>query len=136
MKGEAWKNTKQMAIDLNNGGISVCFLPEYKDKISADAIIRHKDNEVWKLTDFKCSKSMKSNTIQLDISHAFEQADCCVIKMLKTDKGILCGALDYFARNGGVIKDVIVINEYGKSKFLSVSDIINRKYNKKLKGFL
>ncbi len=136
MKGETWKNTKQMAIDLNNGGISVCFLPEYKDKISADAIIRHKDNEVWKLTDFKCSKSMKSNTIQLDISHAFEQADCCVIKVLKADKGILCGALDYFARNGGVIKDVIVINEYGKSKFLSVSDIINRKYNKKLKGFL
>lgn len=58
MKGETWKNTKQMAIELNNKGISVCFLPEYQSATSADAIVQYKDS--WRIADFKCSHSLKT----------------------------------------------------------------------------
>ncbi len=134
MKGETWKNTKQMAIDLNDRGISVCFLPEYQDKISADAIVKVSGS--WKLADFKFSRSVKSNTIATDLAHAFEQADSCVIKVQKADKGILCDALDYLVRNARTNKDLLVINKYGKIKTIRASDVINCRHENILRGFL
>ena len=133
MKGETWKNTKQIAIDLNNRGMSVCFLPEYKDKISADAIVKVAGS--WRLADFKCSQSVKSNTIATDIEHAFEQADSCVIKVLKADKGIICDMLSYFERNEIKTGNLIFVNKYGKHLIIKPSDIAKGKYRYSLKGF-
>ena len=134
MKGETWKDTKQMAIDLNNGGISVCFLPEYDDTVSADAIA--KVGGIWKIADFKHSKSQKSNTIEININHAFEQAECCIIKVLKADRGTLCDALDYLVRNNCRVKEMVIINKYGKIKPLKAKDITDGRYHKILRGFL
>jgi hypothetical protein len=133
MKGETWKNTRQTAVDLNNSGISVCFLPEYKDKISADAIVKVADS--WRLADFKCSLSVKSNTIAPDIAHAFEQAEHCVIKITKADKGIICEALDYLRRNNKRTGSFTFVNKYGKCKNITKSDFEQKKFWKLLKGF-
>ncbi len=133
MKGETWKNTKQMALDLNDKGISVCFLPEHKDKISADAIV--KIGDTWKLADFKCSKSQKVNTIAPDVIHAFEQAECCVLKVLKADKGVICDVIDYLVRSNIQIRDFVFINKLGKNKIITKSDVERGKYMNMLKGF-
>ena len=133
IKGETWKNTKEAAFNLNERGISVCFLPEYKDKISADAIV--KVSESWRLADFKCTKSVKSNTIATDILHAFEQADCCILKVLKADKGIICNTLAYFERNSIKTGNIIIINRYGDNKIIRAEDIARGKYRFMLKGF-
>lgn len=133
MKGETWKNTKQIAVDLNNQGMSVCFLPEYKDKISADAIVKVAGS--WRLTDFKCSKSVKSNTIATDIEHAFEQAEHCVIKITNADKGIICEALDYLRRNNIQTGGFTFVNKYGKCKNITKSDLEQKRFWKQLKGF-
>lgn len=133
MKGETWKNTKQMAFDLNNKGVSVCFLPEHKDKISADAIVKLGDT--WKIADFKCSKSQKVNTIAPDVVHAFEQAECCVLKVLEADKGAICDVIDYLVRNKIQIRDFVFINKLGKNKIITKSDVERGKYINMLKGF-
>ena len=133
MKGETWKNTKRIAIDLNNRGMSVCFLPEYKDKISADAIVKVADS--WRLADFKCSQSVKSNTIATDIEHAFEQAEHCVIKMINADKGIICEALDYLRRNNIQTGGFTIVNRYGKCKNITKEEVKRGKYKGLLKGF-
>ena len=133
MKGETWKNTKQMAFDLNEKGVSVCFLPEHKDKISADAIVKLGDT--WKIADFKCSKSQKVNTIAPDVVHAFEQAECCVLKVLEADKGAICDVIDYLVRNKIQIRDFVFINKLGKNKIITKSDVERGKYINMLKGF-
>ena len=133
MKGETWENTKQIAIDLNDGGVSVCFLSERKDETSADAIINIAGS--WRLADFKCSQSVKSNTIATDIEHAFEQADSCVIKVLKADKGIICDTLSYFERNKIKTGNLIFVNKYGKYLIVKPSDVANGKFRYSLKGF-
>jgi hypothetical protein len=133
MKGETWKNTKQIAIDLNNRGMSVCFLPEYKDKISADAIVKVAGS--WRLADFKCSQSVKSNTIAPDIAHAFEQAEHCIIKITKADKDVICEALDYLRRNNIQTGGFTLVNRYGKCKNITKEEIKRGKYKGLLKGF-
>lgn len=134
MKGETWKNTKQMAADLNNGGISVCFLPERNDVVSADALIGVA-SEWWKLADFKCSQSIKPNTIALYLTHAFEQSECCVIKTTAADKGVVCDALDYLKRNNAEMGDIIFVNKSGKHKTITRTDIKYGRHQRLLKGF-
>ncbi len=133
MKGNAWKNTKQMAIDLNNGGISVCFLPEYEDKISADAIVKVEGS--WRLADFKCSQSVKSNTIATDVKHAFEQAEICILKVTNADKGIICDVLDYLKRKNIKMNGFTFVNKFGKCKNITKEEIKREKYRGLLKGF-
>ena len=133
-KTSSWKGTKQMAIDLNNYGSSVSFLPEYKEISSADAIIQFKGK--WKIADFKYSDTANHNTIAEDLIHGFEQADTIVLKMMKGDAGTFRRIIEQMQRKECHIGNICLINKYGKIKFLDSIELKNKKYQNIIRGFL
>ena len=70
------------------------------------------------------------------MKHGFEQAKTIVLKLTKTDVGMLSKALDYLLRNEILYGDIVLINKYGKTTTITRRDIKNKSYIKKLKGFL
>lgn len=137
-KGEnlSWLNTKAMAKDINKAGEDVCFLPEYKDKPSADAIVRI--NNKWAIADFKHSASTNWNTLAVDLEKGFEQAGNVVLKLENADTGVFLKAMDYLIRNepkeGYRIGDMKVINRLGKPIDITRAEFKKGQYKKKIRG--
>lgn len=132
-----WNATKDMAFRLNELGIDVTFLPEHegsKGLKSADALIRI--GEKYFLADFKFAVTHKWNTLQSDLADGFTQAGTVILKLTEMDRGQFQETIDYMVRNNLNIGDLIMLNEYNKSKFVSKQDILSGRYQKKIKGFL
>ena len=133
-KSKHWEQTKQMAYDLNKNGIDVVFLPEYDSDTSADSVIRI--GKVCRIADFKYASTTNSNTLATELKHGFEQANTIVLKLDQMDGGQFRDCIDYLNRNGIKTGDILLINKYGKNKYLSYPELRNNKYQKLIKGFL
>ena len=133
-KTDSWEETKQMAIDINNNGESVIFLPEFKDATSADALVLFGGKPV--VADFKYSGGTNWNTLQKDLEHGFEQARTIVLKLSKMDTGQFQNTIDYLVRNVKPIGNIKLLNEYGKMLEITSKELRYGAYKKKIKGFL
>ena len=135
---EFWEQTKKMAFALNNNEIDVCFLPEIGDNQKnikrADAIVKLKNK--WVIADFKYFVSTNDNTLSKDLERGFSQAKLIVLQLVNADLGILRDAIEYLKRNKKRIDDIIVINEYYKTRLVPRANLLNNKYLNQLKGFL
>lgn len=131
---ETWQGIKQMAKDINASGENVIFLPELKNGTSADALILFRGKPV--VADFKYCVTTNSNTLAGDLAEGYRQAKTIVLKLENMDCGQLCESIDYLNRNGIERGNLLLINKYGKLKYLSLSEIISNKYQKLVKGFL
>lgn len=129
-----WKETKQMAINLNDNGINVAFLPEYPEKTSADAITIFKSKLV--ISDFKYSSTTNWNTLSVDLIKGFSQSETIVLKLSKMDLGQFRQVIEYMKRNNSKIGNIQLINRYGKVKDIDRKEFESGKYIKKLRGFL
>ncbi len=133
-KSKSWKETKQMALFVNRYGSPVCFLPEYENSISADAIIRFKGN--WVLADFKCASTANYNTIAEDVIHGYKQAGTVVLQIKNGNTETFKQIVDQVLRKSGGIGNVVLINKYGKVREIDRKLLINSKYLSKIRGFL
>lgn len=129
-----WKDTKQMAYDLNKKNIDVVFLPELNGTTSADALI--KIGKTYRISDFKYAITTKSNTLSKDLENGFKQANLIVLKLKNMDSGQLRDTFDYLIRNDIRFGDIILQNKYGDTLQLTERDIRRGLYRKKIKGFL
>ena len=134
-RSPVWAETKQMARDLNESGISVSFLPEMEDISCADSIVKIGKKE-WRLADFKYSTSTNYNTIAEDIVKGVKQADSIALKLVNADLGSFSEVVKQLKRKKSVPKTMIVINKYGKTRIIERRELLNGKYKKHLKGFL
>lgn len=134
-RSPVWAETKQMARDLNQSGISVSFLPEMDDVSCADTIVKIGKKE-WRLADFKYSTSTNYNTIAEDIIKGVKQADSIALKLVNADLGSFSDVVKQLKRKDSVPKTMIVINKYGKTRIIERRELLNGKYKKHLKGFL
>lgn len=138
-KTSTWRQTKQMAFELNKNGYDVAFIPESDSEKGADAIIKLSHNE-YKLAEFKYSKTKLVNTLQKDLIGAFGQATTIVLKTTNMDAGLLSEALAYLGKNeqnkGFRFGEIYFLNKYGGILHLDRSNIRRNNYKKKLKGFL
>lgn len=132
-KASTWAKTMQMANNLNDFKIPVCFLPESNTISSADAIIRY--NKRWRICDFKYCISTNSNTISGELIKGFKQADTIVLKLENANLGVLRDAIEQVKRKK-YYGDLLVINKRGKTQYISVKEIQSGKYLTKLRGFL
>lgn len=71
-KTSTWEQTKQMAYELNEVGISVVFLPELDDVVCSDSLI--KMGKIYRLADFKYCVTTNANTLAKELEHGFMQA--------------------------------------------------------------
>lgn len=133
LESPSWRKTLKMAEHMNNSGRSVCFLPEYKGKTSADAIVEFQGR--WTIADFKVSSRNNYNTIAEDVITGFKQAGTVVLQINDGDAGTFREMVKQFGRKN-CFGNVILMNEYGKIRELSTSDIRTGKYKKIIKGFL
>ena len=133
-KTTTWKQTKQMAIELNSQGYDVAFLPELTFETSADSLIKKGNN--YRIADFKYCATTKTNTLAKDLEHGFKQAKTIVLKLETMDSGAFHEALEYTLRNKIPYGDIILMNKYGKIRIISHKDIRNMNYVRKIKGFL
>ena len=134
-RSPVWAETKQMARDLNESGISVSFLPEMEDISCADSIVKIGKKE-WRLADFKYSTSTNYNTIAEDIVKGVKQADSIALKLVNADLGSFSEVVKQLKRKKSVPKTMIVINKYGKTRIIERRELLSGKYKKHLKGFL
>lgn len=133
-KTSTWRQTKQMAFDLNKNGYDVAFIPEIDEVICADSLIRH--GMVYKLADFKYCVTTKANTLAKELEHGFKQANTLVFKPVFADIGLFNGAIDYLLRNKIPYGNIVLMNKYGKARVITHKDIKNGSYVRKTKGFL
>lgn len=133
-KTNTWKQTKQMACDLNNAGYDVAFIPEVDNEICSDSLIRI--NKVYKLADFKYCVTTNSNTLAKELEHGFKQANTIVIKPENIDAGLFRETIDYLLRNKIPYGNILLINKYGKVRAFTHKDIKSGEYMRKTKGFL
>ena len=134
-RSPVWAETKKMAQDLNNSGMSVSFLPEMDDVSCADAIVKIGKKD-WRLADFKYSTSTNYNTIAEDIIKGVNQADAIALKLENADLGSFSEVVKQLKRKDSVPRTIIVINKYGKTKTIERRALLNGRYKKHLKGFL
>ena len=132
-KDKFWKQTLDMAKELNRLGKDVIFLPEYNDITSADALILFK--EIPTIVDFKYSETTKWNSLQFALKEGFEQATTLVLKLEEMDAGQFKDTINYMKRNNMFIGNILLMNQYGKGLELSYKDIKSKKYELKIKGF-
>lgn len=134
-KGEnpSWINTKSMARDINKKGEDVCFLPEYPDKTSADAIVRI--NKKWSLADFKHSTTTKVGTLKKDLIDGFEQAESVVLKLTNANRSVFEESIEEIKRKGYRIGDMKLINKHGDVLDVSWKEFKLGIYKKKIRGF-
>ncbi|WP_296928918.1 hypothetical protein [Porphyromonas sp.] len=134
-KSKYWRETKGMAKDLNESGISVSFLPEMDDVSCADAIVKIGKNE-WRLADFKYSTTTNHNTIAEELIKGVSQAETIALKLENADLGTFRKVVEQLKRKNSIPRKLIVINRYGKTKMLEQRELRSGKYKKLLKGFL
>lgn len=138
-KTSTWKQTQQMAFDLNNNGFDVAFIPESDSERGADAVIKTSQNE-YKIVEFKCSTTKLANTLQKDLIDGFGQATTIVLKTNNMDAGLLSEVLAYLGRNeqnkGFRFGEIYFLNKYGEILLINRSNVRRNNYKKKLKGFL
>ena len=138
-KTSTWKQTKQMAFDLNKAGYDVAFIPESDSEKGADAIIKLSHND-YKIVDFKYSTTKLANTLQKDLIGGFSQANTIVLRTTNMDAGLLSEVLAYLGRNernkGFRFGEIYFLNKYGGILHIDRSNIRRNNYKKKLKGFL
>jgi SPP1 gp7 family putative phage head morphogenesis protein len=133
-RSPVWAETKQMARDLNQSGISVSFLPEMDETSCSDALLKiGKKN--WHLADFKYSATTNSNTLAKQLMGGFEQANYVVLKMEKGDLGTIRDAVEECKRKG-TIGSIILINKNGNVYELTRRSLMSGRYRKILKGEL
>ena len=128
-----WKQTKQMACELNRHGYDVAFLPELEEGTCADSLI--KNGKVFKLADFKYCITKKSNTLASELEHGFKQAGVIILKLKKYDSGLFKKTLDYLLRNNIPYGNILLINKYGEKLELLKKDIRTGIYKRKIRGF-
>lgn len=133
-KTETWEQTKQMALELNEAGFDVAFIPELVDGTCADGLI--KNNKIFKIVDFKYCITKKTNTLVMNLERGFEQADIIVLKLTDMDAGTFKKAIDYLHRNNIPLGEILLINRYGKVLDLLKKDFKTGVYKKKVKGHL
>ena len=134
IKDRYWKQTSQMAFDLNKAKRDVIFLPEYESATSADALVLF--NGKPRIADFKYCKSTKWNTLQLNLSEGFNQAGLIVLKLDRMDAGQFRETIEYMKRNHLPLGDIILINRHGKVMELHHKSLMSNNYRNKIKGFL
>lgn len=138
-KTSTWKQTKQMAFELNKNGYDVAFISESDSERGADAVIKTSQND-YKIVDFKCSTTKLANTLQKDLIDGFGQANTIVLKTNNMDAGLLSEVLAYLGRNeqnkGFRFGEIYFLNQYGEILRIDRSNIRRNNYKKKLKGFL
>lgn len=138
-KTSTWRQTKQMAFELNKNGYDVAFIPESDTERGADAVIKTTQNE-YKIVEFKCSMTKLPNTLQKDLIDGFDQANTIVLKTNNMDTGLLSEVLAYLGRNeqnkGFRFGEIYFLNQYGEILRIDRSNIRRNNYKKKLKGFL
>lgn len=137
-KTNTWKQTKQMAFELNKSGYDVAFIPESDSERGADAIIKVSQNE-YKIVEFKYSTTKLANTLQKVLIDGFGQATTIVLKTNGMDAGLLSEVLAYLGRNeqnkGFRFGEIYLLNKYGGILHIDRSNIRRNNYKKKLKGF-
>lgn len=133
-KTNTWKQTKQMAADLNKLGFDVAFIPEIDDKTCADSLIRV--GKSYKISDFKYCVTSNANTLAKELEHGFKQANTIVLKIEHIDSGAFKKAIDYLLRNEIPYGNILAMNKYGKVRIITHKDIKRETYIRKTKGFL
>lgn len=128
-----WNKTQAMAKALNKADKDVIFLPEYKDKPSADALIEFKGK--YTIADFKYFTTTKPSNIANELRKTFKNSPTIVMKFDKIDTGILKASIEELKRKES-LGNMIIINKYGKVVEISKSDIEIGKHRILLKGFL
>ncbi|WP_394265670.1 hypothetical protein [Bergeyella zoohelcum] len=128
-----WDKTQTMAKFLNKADKDVIFLPEYKDRPSADALLVFKGK--YTIADFKYFTTTKANTIALELTRTYGNIPTIVMQFEKADLGMFKSAIEYIKRNENPLGDVIIMNKYGKILEIEYKEFINNKYEKMLKGF-
>ncbi|MCC8118591.1 MAG: hypothetical protein LIP09_07585 [Bacteroidales bacterium] len=130
-----WEQAKDMARHIvKNQKNKVAFLPESDSVTNADAIVLVDGK--WRIADFKYCISTKANTIQIDLSKAFEQGDMAVIQLAKADSSKLIEAINYIKRNDLPLGEILVLNKMGDYIHITKRDLRYNRHNKKIRGFL
>ena len=133
-KTSTWKQTKQMAFELNKVGYNVAFIPEIDDETCADSLIM--TGKIFRLADFKYCVTTSSNTLAKELEHGFKQANTVILKPEYIDSGLFNEAIDYLLRNGIPYRNIVLMNKYGKVRIITHKDIRKEVYVRKTKGFL
>lgn len=133
-KTSTWEQTKQMACELNEAGVSVVFLPELDDVVCSDSLI--KMGKIFRLADFKYCVTTNANTLAKELEHGFMQAGTIILKLVNMDAGLLKYAIDYLLRNEIPYGNIMLQNKYGKLVELTMKEIRTGIYRKKITGFL
>lgn len=133
-KTRTWRQTKQMAFELNDAGFDVTFLSEINGVVCADSLL--KSGKTYRLVDFKYCVTTNANTLAKELEHGFEQAKTIVLKLKNMDSGVFKDAIDYLLRNEIPYGSIILMNKYGKVIELMRKDLKTGIFRKALKGFL
>lgn len=133
-KTNTWKQTEQMAFELNKAGYDVAFIPEVDDVTCADSLIM--TGKIYRLADFKYCVTTSSNTLAKELEHGFKQAGTIVLRLEHMDAGLFKEAVDYLLRNEIPHGNIILMNKYGKTVELLKKDLKTGVYKKAVKGLL
>lgn len=123
-----WEKTQAMAKALNQANKDVIFLPEYKDKPSADALLEFKGK--YTIADFKYFTSNKASNIANELKNTYKDTPTIVMQFEKIDTGILKNAIEELKRKES-LGNMIIVNKYGKVFELDRLEIKNNDYIKK-----
>lgn len=143
-ESKSWKRTLKLAKDLNKNGLDVTFLAEHKDITCSDAIVEFKGRLI--IADFKCSATLKPNTLFHDLEKGYKQARNVVLKLENMDSGLFKDAIDQFKsyyedetkKHFGDVRlgNMLLVNKYGKMVEIERKDFMTNSYTKKIKGLL
>lgn len=82
------------------------------------------------------STTNKIGTLKKDLIDGFNKADCVVLKLKNGNTDMFINAIEEIKRKNEPVKNMILINEYGKDIELTKKQILNGKYKHKIKGKL
>lgn len=127
-----WEKTQAIAKALNQANKDVIFLPEYKDKPSADALLEFKGK--YTIADFKYFTTTKASNIANELKNTYKNTPTIVMQFEKIDTGILKAAIEELKRKES-LGNMVIVNKYSKIVEISKSDIEIGLHRLLLKGF-